>query len=374
MKVTIERDRMSKAVNAVAKVISSRPVREIMGGIHLVANEDVLELGATDGAVDIMERVSCRVDEPGEVVIEGKKLTEICRSMPVGEIVIHADDSKPNVIVRSKNGSKFTLAKMNGDFPDREALGESTGVTVTISGYALREALNTVKYAAAIDQTRPVLTGVLMEVKPDDKLQAVALDGFRLALCQKECEVSGVTGEVAKLILPISAVNAVINECQTDDDITITTDGKSAKFTMYGGEIVTTLLAGEYIDYRKIITRDWKCSSRFETSAAVEALKRASIVANSGKNHLVRLTFRDGGMLMESNSHVDSFSEEVPCQHSGEEMRTAYNTRYFLETLTATNAEEVQLDLTSELAPGVVRMTNGQREVHVILPVRVANE
>ena len=374
MKVIVEQKLADRAIKSVSTVIASKPVQAIMGGIRFVADGGTLSVSATNGNVDVLCNVSCDVVEPGEVVLDGKKVASMFSTLPSGAVKINADIGKPNVTIQGVGGSKFTVAKIEGDFPEREPMNEDGVTAVEIAGGDLWTVLNTVKYAVATEESRPVLTGVLMEIRPEGAVQCVALDGFRMGVCRRDCRVNGELAEERAIILPITAVNAIVGNCEESQTVHLYTDGTAIRAVMDGMEITATLLAGTYADYKPIIPREWHCSARFMVDSMSDALKRALVISNSGKNNLVKLTVHDGSVLIESNSPTDSFSEEVPCQHSGDDMRTAYNAKYMREVLTATRGEEMQLDLLDGLKAGVMKPVNAGRELHILLPVRVVND
>jgi DNA polymerase-3 subunit beta len=231
----------------------------------------------------------------------------------------------------------------------------------------LEAALSTVKYAIATDQTRIILTGVLLEVYAD-KMNAVALDGYRLALSQKPC-VSDIMAEHESCVVPGESLPVIMAAIDGAREARIESDGKQLRVQTEYGQATTGLLVGDYLDYRKTIPRDYRASIRFFGRDMVNALKRANAL---GKVELVKLTLRDAMVVVESNTASDEFYEEVPCQHSGEDMRTAYNTKYFMECRNATDADELQLDLVDKTTAGVIRRTDGEKELHLLLPVRLA--
>lgn len=371
MKVHVDAVEASKAIKAVGSVIGSRPVSNVLAGIQMTTlNEgpdSELILRATNGAVDITRVIPCGADERGSVLLDGKKLAAIFSTLPNGQVEIAAEEGKPAATIKTKGRAKFTLAITSGELPARPDVGEES-LTATMNADDLKSALDTVKYAVATDQTRMILTGILLEVY-GDKMNAVALDGYRLALSQKPCE-SNAESEGVKVAIPGESLAAVMAALDGSREATIVSDGKQLMVKGEYAYTTTGLLVGEYIDYRKIIPRDYKASIRFLGRDMLDALKRANAL---GKINLVKLGLQDAMAVVESNTASDAFYEEVPCQHSGDDMDTAYNVKYFMECLNATDADELQLDLISPVSAGVVRRTDGQRELHLMLPVRIMN-
>ena len=369
MKIHVDATETLKALKAVTSVIGVHPVAPVMSAVQMhVLNEgpdSELILRATNGSVDIVRTIPCGAEETGAVLLDGKKLVAIFSTLPNGQVEIAVNEGQPTATVKAKSKAKFTLSVTGGEMPNRPSLGEES-TTVTMNAEDLRNALETVKYAIAIDQTWLILTGVLLEVFKS-KINAVALDGYRLALSQKPCETEG---EETKAVIPGESLAAVLAALDGSREVQLETDGKQLLVRTDYTTVMTGLLVGDFIDYRKIIPRDYKASIRFLARDMQDALKRANAV---GKTPLVKLSMEDTQAVVESNTNDASFYEEVPCQHSGDEMKTAYNIKYFMDTLASTKTDELQLDLISPTSAGVIRRTDGEKELHLLLPVRVVN-
>lgn len=369
MKIHVDAVEAAKAIKAVTSVIGVHPVAQVMSAVQLrVLNEGPdgeLILRATNGSVDIMRVIPCGAEETGEVLLDGKKLASIFSTLPSGQAEIVAREGQNAATIRSKGNAKFTLSVTGGEMPARPVVGED-GAAVVMNAEDLRNALETVKYAIATDQTRMILTGILLEIYKD-KINAVALDGYRLALSQKPCEADG---EETKLVIPGESLAAVLAALDGSMEARMETDGKQMLVRTDYTTVTTGLLVGDFVEYRKIIPRDYKCSIRFLARDMLDALKRANAV---GKIPLVKLRMEDTQAIVESNTNDASFYEEVPCQHSGDDMNTAYNIKYLMELLGSTKTDELQLDLISPTSAGVIRRTDGEKELHLLLPVRVVN-
>ena len=148
-------------------------------------------------------------------------------------------------------------------------------------------------------------------------------------------------------------------------------DSKSVHVATESAELNSGLIAGDFMDYKKIIPREWKTSIRFDGSMFYGALKRAEIAAS--KNKLIKLSIRDGEIRMQSNDPTMSFDEVIPCQKSGDDVDTAYNIRYAMDVVNAIETDEVQLDMNAPTQPGVLKPVDGGKELHILLPVRVVN-
>ena len=370
MKIYVDTGEALKAIRAVGSVIGAHPVSLTMSSIQFTvlnegADSEVI-LRATNGSIDVVRVIRCGAEECGSVLLDGKKLAAIFAVLPSGVTEIAAEAGKSAATIKTKGKGKFTLAVTNGELPARPEIGDG-GFAVTMSASDLKAALGTVKYAIATDQTRMILTGVLLEIYAG-KMNVVALDGYRLALSQKPCELYG---DETRVVVPGESLPAITAVLDGAGEVRLESDGKQLRVLTENGQTTTGLLVGDYLDYRKTIPRDYKGSIRFLSRDMMGAMKRSAAI---GAVDLVKVGLTDAMAIVESNMEGNAFYEEVPCQHSGDDMSTAYNVKYFMEALNATDADELQLDIISPVSPGVIRRTDGEKELHLLLPVRVKGD
>ena len=366
MKVRMNSTLASKASKMVSGAISPRPVIAAGAGILLEASKDnqTVTMTATSGQYTVKRVVRCEVQEEGTALIDGKRLATILGNLPASDVVLTVQGEGATI---KSGGAKYNLALMAGEFPKREdAPGD---VKATINAGALRQMIETVKYAVSTNETRLVLTGIFMEIGRGS-MTAVALDGFRMGVVREECDTEGEQG----VVVPAPAAVMMAEACKGNEDegAEIVTDGKALTFKLQGAEVSTVLYSGDYIEYKKIIPHGGKTSVRFSRTDLLNAIKRADIV--SGKKKLIRVMLTESGIEVMGNDAGDSFHEVVPCMKQGEDMETAYNLHYVLDALSATNADEMQLDLESGVKAGVMKPVDGRKELHVVLPVRIVAE
>lgn len=370
MKIELQAKETSKALKMVTAAIAAKPIVPVMAGIHIQTVDDgQVLLTASNGQYGVQRKLAATVKEAGEATVDGKRLAQMFTSLPGSTITIDAPEGKGNVTIKS-GSAKFTTAELTGDMPTRPDVNKEEVATAELNAAELLEGLTRVRYAVSTEMTRMELTGVLVQIT-GGAVTFVALDGFRMGVCRKMCaETSG----ERDIIIPAESADQIIAMCQdaaANESVFMEADSKSVHVATESAELNSGLIAGDFMDYKKIIPREWKTSIRFDGSMFYGALKRAEIAAS--KNKLIKLSIRDGEIRMQSNDPTMSFDEVIPCQKSGDDVDTAYNIRYAMDVVNAIETDEVQLDMNAPTQPGVLKPVDGGKELHILLPVRVVN-
>lgn len=370
MKFEVNAQGMAKALKTVSAVIPSRPVMAAAAGILLETQDTgadgwVIRVTATNTELEISTSVPAEaVAEEGTALLDGKRLAQAFLSLPNKTAKVEVTSA--NATIRC-GASRFTLAQIAAKFPEKKELGGET-TEAHVHAADLLGLIETVKYAIAQTDTRLVLTGMKMELRPN-RINAIALDGYRMGVAKTGAEC----GNEADVVIPGNSVSLIASVCKNapDADVEIRTDGKALSIDTDGTHVHTVLLAGAFINYRDIIPTDYQTSIRFGRADMQDVLRRASIVGN--KNNLVRVTIADGSVVIESNDDSDSFREEIAVQKTGEDLQTAYNARYLSDALGAVAGDELQLDLSGATKPGVLKPVGTGKELHIVLPVRIVS-
>ena len=240
-----------------------------------------------------------------------------------------------------------------------------------------RDAIGKVLFAVSTDESRKILTGILMEVYPDETL-LVGLDGFRLAL-QK------ITAENAVSVPGRQSLNAVapgriLGEVgkmlpDTDDDAQIIFNSSHIMYSFGAVRVYATLLTGEFIDYQKILPAAWSTEVKVVRSLFSDAIERCSLMAREGKNNLIYLQLRaDGRMEMTANAERGDVHEELDIGITGNELQIAFNSRYMTDIIHNISDEEIRMCFNSNVSPCMIKPVTGDNYTFLVLPVRVFNK
>lgn len=353
------------ALNIVTRAIAVRSTIQIMEGVLIVSCPEGLRLTCTDLALGIETHIQAEIVEEGSIVLPGKLLNEIVRKLPEGQIEIKINDR--NVASIKCSGSRTTLAGLSAEeYPVLPDVGESKQITLSKS--TLKDMIQRTAFAIATDETRPILTGCLVETEGSD-LTIVALDGFRLAMRKEtfDMELPSLSAVVPGKVL--SEIAKIMDD--SDAPVTLLWGASHLLADMGETRVIARLLEGEFIRYRQILPTEFKTRIAVSKKDMEAAIDRASLMAREGKNNLVKLHMEENILLITSNAELGDVREEIPVHFEGRELNIAFNVRYISDTLRAIEDENIVLRFNSNVSPCVLCPTFGDKYLYLALPVRV---
>ena len=374
MKFRVERDVLAEAVTWAARALPSRPPVPVLAGLLIAADaEGVLRLSSFDYEVSARVEVAAEVLDGGTVLVSGKLLAEICRSLPGKPVDVATDGSRVSLAC---GASRFTLLTMPvEEYPTLPVMPEGSGV---VTGDLFAQAVAQVTVAASRDDTLPILTGVRMEID-GEKLTLLATDRYRLAMRTLPWHPS--VPDLATVALvrgrTLSEVSKALG-AGSDVTLALSSDGGSELIGFEaGGRRTTSLLVdGEYPKVRSLFPAESSTYSVVGTHALVEAVRRVALVAD--RNTPVRLSFTDGSITLEAGQGEDAqASEAVEAGLVGEDLSIAFNPQYLLDGLGALTTPFARLSFTVPTKPAVI---SGQAEAegsddenyrYLLMPVRL---
>ncbi len=375
MKFQVARDVLAEAVTWVARALPSNPPVPVLAGLLLETTPDgTLHLSSFDYEVSARVNAVADVAEPGTVLVSGKLLADISRSLPNRPVDVATDGSRVELTC---GASRFTLLTMPvDDYPALPAMPEACGV---VAGSDFSQAVAQVTVAASRDDTRPVLTGVQVEIA-GDTLRLMATDRYRLAVRELPWRPQdpsiGATALVrARTLSDVSKALGAVG------DITLGLPtggaGELVGFEAGGRRTTSLLMDGEYPKVLGLFPTEHTGQADVATGALAEAARRVSLVA--GRHAAVRLRFGDGAIVLEAGQGEDAqASEAVEADLQGEEVALAFNPQFLLEGLGGVNAETTRLTFTQPTKPVVISAAPpaGVDDVppafrYLVLPVRL---
>lgn len=366
MKFNSNKENLAYGVQVVQRAVSPKNPLPILSGILLRCEEGKLYLTATDLDLGIECLVPVNCLKEGSVVLPAKYLSEIVRKLPDSLLDISTEDN--NVTTLKYGQSKFT---MNGFAPDEFPLlpfvdGEKS---FTIKQDLFKNMVKQVTFATSSDESRPIFTGVLFEVE-DENLRLVATDTHRLAFRTGFLKTAGV-GEQVSALIPAKTLNEVVRIMPSDsENIKITFSSNQVIMEMGNIKLISRIIEGQFPNYKQVIPQGCKSKLKIKTRDLLDAVERASLIAKDGPN-VIRLTVQNENLIINSNSpEVGMIHEEIPVSLEGEETQISFNSKYLIDVLRAIDAEEVLLELTGSLSPGIIKPVEGDNYLYLILPVR----
>lgn len=376
MHIIIERQALAHAVNQVAKAVSSRTTIPILTGIKLTMTPEECLLTGSDSDISIQASIPVEEDDReiikvvklGSIVLPSRYLTEIVKKLPEDEVEIEVRDQFITIIRSGQ--AEFNLNGLDADeYPRLPEIEENQ--VIQIPSDLLKTVIRQTVFAASAQESRPILTGALWQLE-NNQLTVVATDSHRLA--QRKIRVTGDPQlSFNNVVIPgksLQELSRLIDGETGEVHIVVTSNQIMAKANRL--LFFSRLLEGTYPDISRIIPQTSKTKLIMENKQLTQAIERSILLARDGK-HVVRLTTEESNMiqLTSTTPEVGRVVEHVPAQEvSGEELNISFNARYVLEALRALDSEQIQIDFTGSMSPFVIKPTDHDDIIHLVLPVR----
>ena len=355
------------AVITVSRAIGAKTTNPILEGIKMVAEEDTLVLSATDLELSIEKKIKADVKVEGEVVVPGRFFGDLVKKLTNEQIELKLGD---NNLMKIKYTDSETVIQCFPvyEFPSFKKL-ESTEF-FGIEKRNLKNIINKTTFSVAIDDTRPILKGCLIELE-NGKINTVALDGYRLALISQkitDCNVS------TSFVVPSKSLNEISKLLDDSDEIVNVYIQRNFIMVDLNDCIITSrLLEGDFINYKQIISNDFETKITINKQQLEDALERASLLSKIGQNNLVQFDIRDQNLCITSRSEIGNVRENINIVFAGKELLIAFNARYFMEALRVITDEFITIKFNQSQNPCVITPFEGEEDkfLYVIMPVRL---
>jgi DNA polymerase III subunit beta len=338
MKLTITREQLQEGLVAVAASVPAKTTLPILSNILLEATKEGIRLSGTDLDISVSTTVSASVDQEGAITLPARKLVEIVRELPSAAIRLTASGEQRVSIECGR--SRFRLLGLpREEFPAFPSVKFEGGWRT--SSKELQKLIGHVAFAASTEESRPILNGVLWELRPE-RMRMVATNGHRLA--RMDVPTSETQGaSQADLIVPPKALEQIRRLFDTDETVEIARSENHLGFRTSGTQIFTRLIEGPYPNYEQVIPRENDKVATADKLALTSALRRMSIVA-SDQTHRIRMAFANGSCkLSVQTPDLGEAQEEVNVSYEGDPLEIGFNAAYLLEILKYIPTDEVRM-------------------------------
>jgi DNA polymerase-3 subunit beta len=338
MKLTITREQLQEGLVAVAASVPAKTTLPILSNILLEATKDGIRLSGTDLDIAVSTTVSASVEQEGAITLPARKLVEIVRELPSAAIRLTASGEQRVTIECGR--SRFRLLGLpREEFPAFPSVKFEGGWRT--SSKDLQKLIGHVAFAASTEESRPILNGVLWELRPE-RMRMVATNGHRLARMDVPTPPSGNTAQ-ADLIVPPKALEQIRRLFKADEEVEIAKSENHLGFRSATTQIYTRLIEGPYPNYEQVIPRENDKSATADKAAFSSALRRMSIVA-SDQTHRIRMAFANGSCkLSVQTPDLGEAQEEITVSYDGDPLEIGFNASYLLEILKYIPTDEVRL-------------------------------
>ena len=372
MKIVCEKDTILKAINSVTKAVASKTTMPILEGILIQTNDKEVKFTTYDLEIGIEYIMNCSVEEQGATVVNAIMFSEIIRKLPDSEIKITINEN--NLLVIECEGSLYKLATMNPEeFPELPKIEIENSIEVDQN--VLKNMIRKTIFAVSSEENRPIFTGCLFEIE-NNKLNLVAVDGFRLAL--RSIYLNKQTNNFSAVIpgKTLNEVNKIISD--SFEPVKIGVSKNQALFEMDNCKIVTRILDGEFLNYKNVIPSNWETRIRVNKNSIQNSFERISLISASAiekeKKYPVKVQVDIGKVIISCTNQTGDAKEELFVSTEGKNLEAGFNPKYFLDSLKAVEDEEVFIEFGTSISPCLIKSVENNDYTYMILPIRLKEE
>jgi DNA polymerase-3 subunit beta len=366
MKITADREPLLDALQAAARALSTRSTLPSLGGILLTAESGRTLARATDMELGISVELDAEADGDGALLLPGRLLTDVARSLPPGQVTLSERPQERDVELTAGT-ARFHLRVMPiEDFP---RLAELEGEVTKMPAAALAETVERVARAASRDEVRPILTGIMVSVE-GSRLTMVATDSYRLSVKHTELEAAPATSFEANV--PARAMRELARiVTQTGvEEVEIALPGNQIVFRAGPFVLSSRLIEGQFPSYRQLLPDAFDHEVRLPRGDLLDVTRRVRHLAQ--RNAPLRLGFSSGELTVSAETpEIGDASEAMPCAFEGEDLVIAFNPQFFIEGVESIETEELVLRLTSPLRPGLLQQAGDESFSYLVMPIRL---
>jgi DNA polymerase III subunit beta len=363
MKVVCRRDELSQKLGIVSRAVSMRASVQILSGVLLRAEGGRLNLAATDMELSLRSSLDAQVEGDGAVVVPGRLLVDLVRLLPAEEVAIEhrADEGVVHIASGASTASLHTYAAE--DFPrlpDLEAVG-----TFTIARDALLDTVARVSRSASRDESRPVLTGILVRFEAG-KLVMAATDSYRLSV--KETSIESQLPEL-EAIIPARALAELGRVAQGSDSLEIGVHENQVVFVASDIWLTSRRIDGQFPNYKQLLPESFEHEVTLPRSELLDVVRRVGVVVQ--RTSPIQLRFREGELTVFARTQdVGEAKESLPVQFAGEPLEIGFNAEFLREGIESIAADDLRLKLISPLRPAVID-GGADDPTYLIMPIRL---
>jgi DNA polymerase III subunit beta len=367
MKLTCTKDELAEKLQVVGRGVSTRTTVQILAGILLRAGDGRLSLSATDMEISLRVSLEAQVEDEGSVVVPGRLLVDIVRLLPAGEVTI-SHRAEEGVVELTCGSASYRLNTYAAeDFPRLPEIVDETAFTVDKEAFV--DTIARVGRSASRDESRPVLTGVLVRFE-GDKLVMAATDSYRLSV--KETSLSDSPGREIEAIVPARALAELARIAQGGESGTIQVGVQENQVVFGVADVWLTArrIDGQFPNYKQLLPESFEAEVTMPREEFLDVVRRTAVLAQ--KKSPLRLRFEDGALTVSAQTQdVGEAHESLPISYSGEAIEIGFNADFLRDGLESVNDESVRLKLISPLRPGLI---HGESDdfLYLIMPIRLA--
>jgi DNA polymerase-3 subunit beta len=365
VKISSSKNELVSALSVVSRAVSTRSTVQVLSGILVRAEGDRVELAATDMELSLRLPLEAEVEGSGSVVVPGRLLVDLARLLPEGDVALEQRVEEPVLEVTSGPSTSRLHTYSAEDFPKLPDVDSVQ--TFAVDRAAFLETVARVARAASRDESRPVLTGILVRFE-GGRLVMAATDSYRLSVKETELEAEG--APELEAIVPARALAELARIAADADELRLGVQENHVVFNAGGVWLTTRRIDGQFPNYKQLIPETFEHQVALPREEFLEVVRRTSVMAQ--RNSPIRLRFAEGEVTVSAQTQdVGEARETLPVAFSGEELEIGFNPEFLRDGVESVDSDEVQLRLISSLRPGLIRAED-ENFSYLIMPIRLA--
>ena len=361
--IACERDALVAALSVVSRAVSSRGSVQVLSGVLVQAQDGLVQVAATDMELSLRTTFPAKVEGEGSLVVPGKLLVDLVRLLPDPEVTLEYRVEDGAAKITSGSYSSRVNVYAAEDFPRLPSVDVPLQA---IAAPALLATIDRVSRAASRDESRPVLTGVLVRFE-GNKLVMAATDSYRLSVKETDLETAGPDLEA---IIPARALQELSRLSSAAETISLGVNENHVIFGAGDAWLTTRRIDGQFPNVKQLLPETFEVELALPRAELLDVVRRAGVMAQ--RNTPLRLRFADGALTISAQSQdVGETSESIPAAYTGEALEIGFNAEFLREGLESVTADEVTIKLINPLRPGLLS-TEGDAFWYLIMPIRLA--
>lgn len=378
MKISCLQENLARGLNSVARAVTTRSTLPVLSNILLQTDMGRLRLAATNFEVGVNSWIGARVEEEGGITVPARLLTEFVHSLPPGQIAMELSEQTQTLNLKCARYEANIRGIDASEFPEVPTASTiEGGDKLHLEADTFRRMVEQATFAAATDESRPILTGVLAQFHQGG-LTLAAADGFRLAVTK--ADVGADLDKASSVIIParaLSELGRISSEQEDPIELIITPTRNQILFHLTNTDLVSQLIEGNFPDYNQIVPKAHTTRTLVSTDDLLKAVKVAFLFARDAAN-IVRISVVPGSDLNPGSLIVTGTSTELGDNVSeldatieGDAIEVAFNARYLIDALSVVGTPEIALETSTTSSPGVIRPVGGDDFLCVVMPMHI---
>lgn len=362
---TCLKSELSKAVTTAQKATATKSSMPILEGILFEIVGGILTVSGYDLEIFITTAIEVTATEPGKIVLNARLFSEIVKKLPDENVKIETNNN--NVFVSSGTASYNLISMDANEYPAVPEFERER--SAKISGKVLKEMIKGTIYSVSTNMAKPIFTGSLFEFTKK-QLKIVAVDGYRLAIRQEaiDCDMKD------KIVIPAKTQNEIVKLMADKDEVEINIGQRHVEFIINDYTVITRLVEGTFMDYKKTISKNPKTFVHIGTRQLLETIERMAVIDTDSRRKPIECNISENQITFDCKQTIGKAHEVLDAEATGEDVTIGFNSHYFMDAIKNTPTDEIKLEIEGSHSPMLVRPLSGDNFLSIVVPMRLERD